>query len=343
MNRTTPRANQQILQEASTWFVTFRGQDVSASDSQEFHEWLKRSPEHIRAYLEIAQTYADIPVPEATRTPDELIAWATSSSEFNVVPLNREQLHGERTQTRSNLWRAAIAASIVAFAITGAWFHAERNTYSTGIGEQRSITVQDGSIVELNARSKVRIDFDGRQRNVELLRGQALFRVAKDHTRPFIVRAGETSVRAVGTQFDVSRKSGGTTVSVVEGRVAVLSGSSASELTSPIKDGEIFLSSGEQVTVTQTEARKAEQPDIEAATAWTRYQLVFDDTSLSEVLEEFNRHTRRRLVVDSPELADLRISGVYNSTSPDAYLHFLSLQRGVVVSEIDGEIHIRKE
>jgi len=215
----------------------------------------------------------------------------------------------------------------------------------TSIGEQRSITLDDGSMVELNAQSKVRIAFGDRQRDVELLEGQALFRVAKDHTRPFVVHAGTASVRAVGTQFDVNRKQKSTTVTVLEGRVAVASTAAASGegATTLPPAPELLLVSGEQMTVTPTDARKSETPNLAAATAWTQHLLIFDGTALHDVLEEFSRHSTRRITIDSPELAALKISGQYTSTNPDSLLRFLSLQEGVVVSEVDGEIHIRKE
>ncbi len=102
------------------------------------------------------------------------------------------------------------------------WWQANRYPlYSTDIGERRSITLADGSTVDLNARSKLRIEFSSAERRVELLDGQALFQVAKDKQRPFIVHSGDATVRAVGTQFDVYRKDSGTTITVLEGRVAV--------------------------------------------------------------------------------------------------------------------------
>lgn len=348
MSRKSSRPNQQILEEASTWFVTFRGQDSAANASRDFHDWLKRSPEHIRAYLEIAAIYADIPAPELGRTPLELIERAKASPDLNVISLNLDPVD-EQSEPRPRRGISAaplmLAASILICAFLGVWSYIGRNTYGTGIGEQRSITMEDGSIVELNARSKVRIAFNERQRDVELLEGQALFRVAKDHNRPFIVHAGTTSVRAVGTQFDVNRRSKVTTVTVLEGRVAVVSAMPAANVLTKQTErgGEIFLVSGEQMTATPVAARKAERPNVAAATAWTQHLLVFDGTALSDVLEEFSRHTTRRIVVDSPELAALKISGQYTSTNPDSLLRFLSLQDGVVVSEVNGEVHLRKE
>lgn len=377
--------NNQILEEASCWFVTFRSQDLSEGTRQNFQDWLKRSPEHIRAYLEIASVYAYIPPPEHGRTPPELIERAKASPEVNVVQLSAlapaslsvlEEREGARGAGRTRvLGRAAsgawsIAAMLLMLIGVATWFYVQRNVYSTDIGEQRSITMTDGSIIELNARSRVHISVDDNQRVVELLEGQALFRVAKDRNRPFTVHAGPTSVRAVGTQFDVNRKSTGTIVTVLEGRVAILPSTALAELPTPVlpppsisdekagdgprtykstdsgnvlDTGTVLLAAGEQLTVTRTHAEKTERPNIAAATAWTQHQLVFDGTPLREVIEEFSRYTSRPLIVDTPELAELRISGQYTSANPDSLLRFLSLQQGVVVTEVNGETHIRRE
>lgn len=394
MSKKTPHSNHQINEEASYWFVAFRTQDTTESTRRDFQDWLKHSPEHIRAYLEIASVYADIPTPEHGRTPPELIERARTSSEINIAsfpqtlgrvarstslardphprPLSASEERGSvRTRTRGEPLRFAIAASMLVVVIAAAWLFTQRGLYSTDVGEQRSITMTDGSIVELNARSKIRISLDDQQRNVQLIEGQALFRVAKDPNRPFIVNAGTTTVRAVGTQFDVNRKSAGTTVTVLEGRVAVDASmnphpprglgtfspdvkkdaqapdpfSTLSTLgEGPVqREGEVLLAAGEQLTITPLDVQKIERPNIAAATAWTQHQLIFDGTPLAEVLEEFSRYTTKPLVVDSPGLANLKISGQYTSTSPDSLLRFLSLQNAVAVTEVDGEIHIRQE
>jgi transmembrane sensor len=374
----TPRPNQQILEEASTWFVAFRSGDLDANARQQFHIWLKRSPEHIHAYLEIAAIYADIPVPESGHTPQELIAQARSSRDLNVVPViaggrgvvnSQTKGQSSRDPVRLRLATRVLAAALLfAFVSAGAWLYAERNIYRTGTGEQRSVTLSDGSIIELNARSKLRVVFHDRQRDVQLLEGQALFRVAKDRNRPFVVHAGATSVRAVGTQFDIYRRSTATTVTVLEGSVAVLSvpltnasetgvareaapdelfgkasASAIAQRKLAQEDREILLVAGEQAIVSPSDAHKAKPVNIESAIAWTRHELVFDGTPLSEVVEEFHRYSTHRLVLDNPELAKLRISGQYTSTSPESLVRFLSLQEGVVVTHENGETHIRKE
>jgi transmembrane sensor len=236
--------NTQILDEASEWFVDFRVGDVDAAARARFDEWLRRSPEHIRAYMDIARTYVELPSPSPTGRIDvqALIAYANSAGS-NVVPLApsvaaREMTRfakaassGEGAAANSETFfvrRRALAASlitgIVVLSAVLIWQHEQYPNYATDIGEHRSIALSDGSTVDLNARSKLRIEFSAGERLVVLLEGQALFEVAKDKSRPFIVKSGDATVRAVGTQFDVDRKSTGTTVTVLEGRVVVYSG-----------------------------------------------------------------------------------------------------------------------
>ena len=272
------------------------------------------------------------------------------------------------------------AAAIVLSIVAVVWWRAEQHPlYVTDIGERRSITLADGSTVDLNARSKLRIDFSQSERRVELLDGQALFQVAKDKNRPFIVASGAATVRAVGTQFDVYRKDSGITVTVLEGRVAVYStvpapaqggspqpsaagprsvsaspstaphaiphASAASPnptgLTDPSQPAEIFLSAGEQVTVTPAQVLPAPaHADIAATTAWMERRLIFDGSKLADVVQEFNRYNRRQLVIEGAQLSDFHVSGVYSSTDPASLIRFLREQPGLKITEDDNQVLI---
>jgi transmembrane sensor len=248
------KLNRQILDEASEWFVDFRVGDVDAEARARFDEWLRRSPEHIRAYWEIAKTYVELPPQNSVGKlkAEELIAYAYSDA--NVIPFDPRasepqtlrsesadegSKEGGTRQSRPRLRRPFFAAASVAFAlvIAGAvWWQVQRYPlYATDIGERRSITLADGSTVDLNACSQLRVEFTNSERRVELLDGQALFQVAKDKARPFIVHSGAATVRAVGTQFDVYRRDSGTTITVLEGRVAVYSGARTAQADSASK------------------------------------------------------------------------------------------------------------
>ena len=253
------KMNTQIYEEACTWFVDSRAGDLDDAGRREFDRWLRKSPEHLSAYLEIAAIWNEGPSldPQSKWTADLLIELARESVDDNVIalvpgailpttsPVSAEDSNSVSAPVRAvaplerppplpssshaRRWfrgwrRLAIAASVLVI-LGGAltMFELSAPVYTTALGEQRSIQFEDGSTVELNSRSKIRVKYSKQERDVELVEGQALFHVAHDVSRPFIVAVGATRVRAVGTQFDVYKKSNGTVVTVVEGRVAVYS------------------------------------------------------------------------------------------------------------------------
>lgn len=326
----------EILEEAAAWFVEFRDIDgdggADALTQRNFDVWLRRSPENIRAYLEIAGTWADLPAAQAGAPIDTAALMAAARDCAKVVSL--APLDRSRSLVRSAK-RPRLAAAAGVLLACGAAFLAwsQRNvSYETGIGEQRFVTLADGSTVVLNARSRMAVRFDEGGRHIELLAGQALFDVAADSRRPFVVTSGETRVRAVGTQFDVYKKRTGTVVTVVEGRVAI--SSPAIEQKNPL------ISAGEQVTVTPDAIRAPAAVDIAAATAWTQRRLVFNATRLADVAEEFNRYNPRPLIVEDEALGQIHISGIYSSTDPASLLGFLRLQPGVSVAETEQDIRV---
>lgn len=377
--------NSQISEEAAEWFVEFRTGGIDASGSRAFDAWVRSSPEHLRAYLEVAAIWNEGSALDVARTLDIDMLTARVHAEDNVVPLERRSPDAlERpTAGAKQSRRFAVAASVAFLSIATAtllWFQFYRvPTYATEIGEQRSIRLPDGSTVELNSRSRLRVRFTDAQRTVELLEGQALFNVAKNPARPFIVRSDETRVRAVGTQFDVYKKRSGTVVTVVEGRVAVLTdlpdsgagrsaeidpprpalpasssssnvlgeGATASRAPNrPVGELEgggvqaaVFLNAGEQLTVAAQAAPQPARVDAAAATAWTQRQLVLESALLTEVAEEFNRYSIRKLVVEDHATNALRLSGIF-VTDPDFLIRYLRERPDITVHETQAEIRI---
>ena len=407
--------NRQILEEASAWFIEFRADSRSPTSHAEFVQWLTRSPEHIRAYLEISGTYTQLPKPGAI--PEDAVsgllnrARARAQDAVTTLPELRSPMPpaigrpGVEPPVRAveilrpTPWRVWTLAATILVAIGGswAWFTAQRGLYTTDTAEQRTVTLEDGSRIELNARSRLRVTYSKSSRTVELYDGQALFQVAKDASRPFLVKSGEATVRAVGTQFDVHRKDDNTTVTVLEGRVAVYvpelrdssrdptntgsvtdltgpnaalrhplprplprdsnsnsgssvgasssssaSGASASNVVlDPSGSAAIFLSAGEQVTVMPDAIVSPHRANLSATTAWTRGQLEFEETPLSEVAEEFGRLSNRTLVIEDAELRDFKISGVYSSADPASLILFLRNQPDLMVSENGNQIEVQ--
>lgn len=383
MFQSRPKLNQQIYEEAGDWLVRHRSGALRATEREAFDAWLRSSPEHIRAYLEISAVWEDIAAIDQSSCPPaaKLIEHATRDGPIALTPetagsagAKRISPEGRRgftvaatSPTRRPLGHqfrlGAIAAACLLGILVGWWVRVP--SYSTGVAEQRSIRLADGSTIELNARSKVRVRFLAHERKVDLVQGQALFHVAKDPLRPFIVRASGTFVRAVGTQFDVNKLNGSTVVTVVEGLVAVFGtppssrrdaaslGSEANqsreEVAAELIHGlrgniqPIYVSSGEQLTVTAKQVAEETHVNAAAATAWTRHRFAFDAAPLSQAVEEFNRYNARQLVVADPRLNEIRINGLFSSTDPSLLLQFLRNQPEISIEEVGDEIRIHKK
>jgi transmembrane sensor len=410
-----PRVRGEVRREAARWFVELNEDPQNEQARREFDEWLRRSPEHVQAFLLVSAHWEEGGPGRAAKVEpvDELIALAQSGGEVIHLPAThppspistgpanvavpaegigpgvadsvdeQPSKAGVRSRLRGRL---ALAACILLPLIGGlAWHQFFRDVYRTGVGEQRSLTLADGSTVDLNSRTRIRVRYTARERHVDLLEGQALFHVAKNDTLPFIVQSQHTQVRAVGTQFDVYRKDGGTIVTVIEGRVAVTAwggakapggktpDSHAETVTLPphtvsrtgsagdtnagpkppqpvdgSRESTMFLDAGEQITLGNDTGGAAaptrlEPLSIEAATAWTHRRLIFKGTPLSEVVGEFNRYSRRPIVVADPELAAIPISGSFSTSDPTDLLRFLSEVGGYSVRETSSSIEISRK
>ena len=338
------RTHPAIIAEASAWFIEFRAGDVNGDARARFIEWLRRSPEHIHAYLEISGVWAELPTSDPEGRIDIAALIARARGEPDVIALSSD---GGRSASvpspvkQHGVWRsrraAAALAAVVLLAVATVFFLDRgkfSGSYSTAIGEQRTVQLLDGSTVELNARSTIQVHLTEHQRDVTLLEGQALFRVAKDKQRPFVVRAGDAQVRAVGTEFDVYKKQAATVVTVLEGRVETYDAADSPGTAA------IVLSAGEQLTVLPHVVTKPTRTDTSVATAWVQKRLIFEETQLSDVAEEFNRYNRRPLTIDDSELEKLRISGVYSSTDPASLINFLRSQNSIQVVETEKQVRV---
>jgi transmembrane sensor len=349
--RERSRFNTQIYEEACERFIECRTSDLDEAARSTLDQWLRKSPQHMSAYLEVAAIWNEGASLDPKRKWDPATLISQAAQDRANVVMWQSQMPDDvaaRADTGAALspalrylsnprrWRArAIAACVAALSVVAAatWFAAFSGpTYATAIGEQRAIRLQDGSTVELNSYSTLAVHFSRHERDVKLMKGQALFQVAKDARRPFVVASGDTTVRAVGTQFDVYMKDGGTIVTVVEGRVAA----------APTPATSILLSAGEQLTVTSSSVHKTEHANVARATAWTDHQIVFEGASLIDVAEEFNRYNRKHLVIDGSRLGTFHISGVFSSTDPESLIRFLRDRPGLRVVETVTEIRIEE-
>lgn len=210
----------------------------------------------------------------------------------------------------------------------------------TAVGQQRTITLEDGSTVQVNTHTAVTVHFTPRKREVLLADGEARFTVAKNAERPFIVTTPQACVRAVGTVFNVQVGAHRTSVAVLEGHVRifgrademrvtespVLSSQPRSRFLKPAED--LFAGQRAAVSRTGTILRDA-GPSIERVSAWTRRQLVFRDEPLSELVAEFNRYHDKALRIEDPGLAGFRVSGTFDAYDIRSLMQYLENYQGV--------------
>jgi transmembrane sensor len=206
------------------------------------------------------------------------------------------------------------------------------SAFATTVGEQRRVALEDGSSVMLNTASEISVKYTQGERNLTLLKGQATFEVAKDASRPFVVRVGHGTVTALGTVFDVYKRDDSVTVTLIEGRVAVLpkadaateSGAAlvknpqaASAGGAPAAAGTaaaIVLTAGQQVSYTEgnpVPTRVA--ADVKRTMAWREKKMDFQDTLLREAIAEANRYSNVKIELQAPGLEDARMSGVFDT------------------------------
>ena len=201
----------------------------------------------------------------------------------------------------------------------------EPGSYKTGLGEQKVVELSDHSHIALDARTRLRVRFSADARIVELLEGQAQFSVAKDPARPFKVEAGPKTIVAVGTVFDVEYVDSQVHVAMVEGKVAVLSqdqsGSTVARgASSKLSGPSIELRAGEALAVRADGASTVlPKADIEAATAWREGKVIFRDQTLAEAVHRLNRYSRQQVIIDDPALAQMKVSGVFESGDSQAF------------------------
>jgi transmembrane sensor len=183
--------------------------------------------------------------------------------------------------------------------------------YSTAVGEQRLVRLEDGSRIRLNTDSRVRVAFSRGERRLVLARGEAYFDVAHDARRPFIVQAGDASVRALGTRFDVRRDAGQVRVTLLEGRVRVRHDGQPRSWT---------LAPDQQLTLSAGGAGTTRTADGASATSWTTGRLVFHETPLAAAIAEVNRYSDRKVALDAQGLSGRLVNGVFDVGDTDSFV-----------------------
>lgn len=354
---------QVAAQEAAEWLLSLNASELTRSERLELIAWLRESPLHVAEMLRVAGAHKRLA---------EFNDWARISpadpSDFNVEVLTLPET-GPRTAAPLTKitataagWGAAvakprfrlgaIAASVLALAAVIHWA-AKNLDGADDTSSPRLMTLQDGTQVRLAPRSRLEVHFKAHERDVVLAQGDALFTVAKDPARPFIVQTGRTRVRAVGTVFGIEREGTSVIVTVQEGRIAVTNSwpapfspdeTGAGTIPTP-EISEISLGAGQQVTVPSAGAAGAvRKVDSRRELAWADGRLIFDNESVAQVVRRFNHFNRVQLRVDDAELAGRPVTAVFNANDPQAFLVFLESVANVRITHpSNNEILISPE
>jgi transmembrane sensor len=191
---------------------------------------------------------------------------------------------------------------------------------ATEASEWRNMTLEDGSIVRLGPITRVRIEFNDAARFISLEQGEALFEVARDLARPFLVDAGAGTARALGTRFGVRRHAGGVLVTVAEGRVFVARRSDVAEAgTSRSVDSGVQLSAGQQIGVSAGGLTPVQHVDAEESLAWAHKRLIFRSETIAEAAAQFNRLNRVQVLIEDAAIGDRPIRGAFDADDPEGF------------------------
>lgn len=336
---------------AIEWHVKIMSGVMSRREMATFERWLRQEPANADAYARLVDIWDGMePLGDTALVSEGLKPQVTA----------RTMHGGGALGAASSLFRGVfsavptMAAALCAVVVGGVavdYRAVDQNLYRTAIGERELIELADGSTIMLNTGSTVDVDYAGAQRLVTLLDGQASFKVAKDATRPFIVYAGEGSVRALGTEFDVYKSSEGVKVTLIEGRVRVASVEAISDaLATPVASDvppvltQVELSPGEQAAIVPVGIVPAVEPvDIDRVTAWREGKVSFRNTPLAEAVAEMNRYSSEPITLGNDALANLRVSGVFRVSNSDHFVNALeSLFEIEALRDADGSVVLDK-
>jgi transmembrane sensor len=284
------RDHSAIQAEAASWLARLQSSRKSPQTEGAFRAWLAESDDHAEAFERATEIWDMLP---------------SAAAEYSGSELRPSRV---RRQFGVAAKQLAIAASLALLVISGsAWWLTRPPVYETRVGEQRVVMLADHSRVALNTDSELEIRYSKAERRVVLDQGEALFEVSHDAARPFLVVSGDQIVRAIGTRFVVRHDDGETRVTLLQGKVQILGPEAA--LRTPL----IVLKPGQRLTVTADAGASLDTPSLDAAIAWRRGEIVFDNLTLIDAAEELNRYSDDHLVIADPRIASLRVSGVFST------------------------------
>ncbi|NQZ80737.1 MAG: FecR domain-containing protein [Colwellia sp.] len=310
-----------IDDQASIWLVRLDDGNLSAQSKKELKTWMLADERHQIALKAMADIWHDM---------DEILVMVNdeeSSKNVSLWPM------------LTPIFKPAMLAASISFLALFIWLvmplNVERNSYVTSIGQQLDATFDDGSIIHLNTNSHIETEFSDEKRIIKLIKGEALFEVAHDPNRPFIVYAGDRLVQAIGTKFVVHLKTGNIQVTVTDGKVKMSKVAPNTKLAdikaldnTTIQIDDVYITKGEKVLISSNQAPQlthVKAESIKRELSWLNGKLIFDNEELFDVIEEVNRYIELDIVLKDPSLHKIRISGRFDVGDSEALIEALEL------------------
>ena len=283
--------SEQLRQEAVSWHQLQRSGKVTVTQQKAFQQWLARSDANLQTYRSIETVWRELGSLEDAAKPE----------------LTEARAYFQHARSRHRIARSAlaIAASIGFLAALSAILPMllDNGTYRTGKGEQNQIQLSDGSRIDLNTDTELRVSYGRSARAVTLIRGEALFSVVHDSEKSFQVVAAQGRILDIGTRFNVYRKGDQVSVTVLEGEVSVAARGEPQHLFHNQNIG--YDAAGKLSPVTSA--------DVNQITSWQNRQLVFQGQPLSHVVAELERYHDVSLQITDAKLKSLKVSGTFPS------------------------------
>ena len=350
-------ASSLVEAEALAWIAQLNGDDVSEKDLAAFREWVNRSPAHQKEIKELSELWTGLNV---LTVMDEPIRQADKLSK--QLRKNRARQHWKRQILLPALSVAAILAIVVVAPTVLSRndvpisYEAQLNVpliFKTAKGEHQTHSLEDGSVITLNTDSYLEVDFTEGQRDIRLLKGEALFSVAHDEQRPFLVFANDGIVRAVGTEFSVHITDLAMEVIVSEGSVELSTLKPTKPATStteaPPNVAKVaslgIIKAGHSAQIKNAQASIANVSDemIDAELSWRVGRLDFMGEGLEEALAEYTRYTDVNIKIIDPELKKIRLGGSFPTNEPDLFLKNLEVSFGIKVEKVgQSQVYLSK-
>lgn len=326
---------------AAAWVIRRSREAWAESDQKNLDSWLNESMLHRVAYLRLEAVW------QQTARLNALSAGIPAGvipppGSWKSVHSRNSSIMEARSEERASFAKRwiALAASLVVAVLAGAYWvfiHVEGpDQYATLVGGLQTVRLADGSEVTLNTNTHLRAYLRDPERRIELDSGEAYFVVAKDPSRPFVIRVADKKVTAVGTQFSVRRTVSEVRVLVTDGRVE-LSLSGTPEAPTTLDAGTLARTVNSEILV-----RRVSKAEAEELLSWRSGFLTFRDTSLADALAEFNRYQFRKLVIEDPSLATIKIGGKFRVNNLDAFLSLLQEGFPITVESTEDRITIKR-